>query len=597
MIKFANIPIALRERPQWVLWRIVQRDKPTKVPFGIDGKPAKANDPSTWTGFDDVRTRFDKGGFDGIGYEFSKEDPFVGIDLDGCRDPKTGQMADWAKAFIQGFETYAEVSPSLSGVKMFAIGKLPFAGGRKIELKNEIPSCDDKLPAVEVYEHGRYFAVTGLRLRGVPKEPQSCDEPLGALCDVLWPVEKRAASPDFFAPAAVIERARKYLAKCPPAVSGQGGHNATFHAACVLILGFQLERDQALMLLGEWNQTCQPPWTDRELEHKVDDARKQPGERGYLRNANPREWAKVNVPKYEAPKLQRKRRITTTLAAAEAYIANIKSGKSTLIATGLPNLDAAIGGGIEVGEMVIIAARPSHGKSAVALQCAHNWTADGLPVLFVTEEMSALALGKRTLLFASNTPQEYWQSSIVDLEIDLNQFAGERSDCFIVENCGTTVAAVEEIERAVKEQNIRCAIVDYAQLLTSAGNSRYEQITNTSIALRKVASEQKILLLVLCQLNREIESRQSFLPKLSDLRDTGQLEQDADVIIFLVWPHRIDPKRDPHKYEFYIAKNRNREIVSPVVECRFEPSRQMLTGKSTKLAEEYEYEPDPFMNR
>jgi hypothetical protein len=92
------------------------------------------------------------------------------------------------------------------------------------------------------------------------------------------PIAKDFAS----APPDVIERARRYLAKLPPAISGQGGHKATFHAACVLVRGFVLERDDALQLMREWNETCQPPWTERELEHKVDDALKQPGWRGYL---------------------------------------------------------------------------------------------------------------------------------------------------------------------------------------------------------------------------------------------------------------------------------------------------------------------------
>jgi putative DNA primase/helicase len=82
----------------------------------------------------------------------------------------------------------------------------------------------------------------------------------------------------------VAERARKYLAKVPPAVSGQGGHDQTFHAACVLVQGFALTRGPALELLREWNQSCEPPWSGRELEHKIDDALNQPGERGYLLN-------------------------------------------------------------------------------------------------------------------------------------------------------------------------------------------------------------------------------------------------------------------------------------------------------------------------
>jgi hypothetical protein len=104
-------------------------------------------------------------------------------------------------------------------------------------------------------------------------------------------------------PDDVADRARKYLAKIPPAVSGQGGHNATFHAACCLVQGFTLERDAALALLCEWNQSCVPPWTEKELGHKIDDALKLQGERGYLLNGHGKPFQKLAraVPKVVAP--------------------------------------------------------------------------------------------------------------------------------------------------------------------------------------------------------------------------------------------------------------------------------------------------------
>src|SRR6185369_6715592 len=96
-----------RQRNQWVLWKtVVRKDLPTKVPYSIEGTPAKANDPSTWAKFEDVLAVYEKGGDDGIGYEFSKEDPFVGIDLDGCRDPETGELAQWAREIVLEFKTY-----------------------------------------------------------------------------------------------------------------------------------------------------------------------------------------------------------------------------------------------------------------------------------------------------------------------------------------------------------------------------------------------------------------------------------------------------------------------------------------------------------
>ncbi len=84
----------------------------------------------------------------------------------------------------------------------------------------------------------------------------------------------------------IPERARRYLTTLPPAVSGQGGSNVTFHAACVLVKGFALSVDAALPLLAEWNATCQPPWTEQELLHKLNDAVKAPGEVGNLLRAS-----------------------------------------------------------------------------------------------------------------------------------------------------------------------------------------------------------------------------------------------------------------------------------------------------------------------
>ena len=70
----------------------------------------------------------------------------------------------------------------------------------------------------------------------------------------------------------------------PPAISGQGGHNATFRVACVLVAGFGLDVGHALPVLQEWNIGCNPQWSERDLLHKLKDAAKQPGERNYLRN-------------------------------------------------------------------------------------------------------------------------------------------------------------------------------------------------------------------------------------------------------------------------------------------------------------------------
>ena len=117
------------------------------------------------------------------------------------------------------------------------------------------------------------------------------------------------------------------------------------------------------------------------------------------------------------------------------------------------------------------------------------------------------------------------------------------------------------------------------QLLQSPGKSRYEQVTNTSIALRQLASRTKIVLLVLAQLSRGVEQRSGqFLPIMSDIKDSGQLEQDADVILFQCWPHQLVQTEPKDRYQFFVAKNRNRETRQWCVECRFDPDRQMFRG-------------------
>ena len=87
-----------------------------------------------------------------------------------------------------------------------------------------------------------------------------------------------------------------------------------------------------------------------------------------------------------------------------------------------------------------------------------------------------------------------------------------------------------------------------------------------------------MLLIVLAQMSRAIEGRDSFIPKTSDLRESGQLEQDADVLLFLVWPWKLDSEKPKEEYVVFVAKNRNREIVDVVVQCRFDPARQKISG-------------------
>lgn len=578
----SRVPVELKQRKQWVLWKSVMRGgKLTKMPLMPDGEPASSTDPSTWC---DFKTCIElQSGFSGCGFVFAQDGAYIGIDLDGCRDPESGKIELWAREVIERFKTYTELSPSGSGVKLFGVAKSRWMHRNNVKLP--LPAVGGKDPGVEVYDSKRFFCITGKQLRGYA-ELASVDEPLEWLAskfEMLHPLPTISGE-GIKQESPVLERASKYLAKMEPSISGQAGHNKCFHAACVLVMGFALTDDEALHLLtSEFNPRCAPPWSERELRHKVAQAGRQPGSRGYLRDAQPEQWSRITIPssyreqkqpepEKEKPQLQH----MTLRQAAAMYLADLSSGREMLIDTGIPDLDHAIGGGMALGEMVIIAARPSHGKSAIGLQMIHSLTSQGMPVVLLSEEMSALALGKRAIQFISKVPEEHWSNSFEEIADELNEHFKNRAPVRIIEQCGTIDRACQEIERAKQEMDCKVAVIDYVQLLGTSGKDRYDKISRVSTALRNIAGRLQIVVVVMAQLNREIENRPKFVPKMSDIKETGQLEQDADVIIFGVWPHRINSENDPSKYQIFVCKNRNRAINEMAFELTFKPSRQML---------------------
>jgi hypothetical protein len=583
------IPAQLRNLDQWVLWRYEQRGGSlTKVPYGINGRMASSMNHQTWSAYEDAASsEFE---CDGLGFVFSAGDPFVGIDLDGCIDPTTKKVVPWARAIIKRFNTYCEYSPSGTGVKLFVVGELKDGKGRKKDLSEA--KVNEKNPGIEVYDRGRYFAMTGEQLPTMPDEPQELQAELDAFMAELFP----PAPPPVMLTAK--DRARRYMQKMPPAISGQSGHNATFRVACVLVLGFGLDRTDAFDLLTEYNDGCQPPWSQQELLHKVDSAMKQPGERNYLRDVPFADWDSVEIPTYTMTKEQptKKEVKTGTLVNhARSYLNKLRNGEDTLISLGLPEVDKMLDGGVAPGEMVLIGARPSHGKTAASMQSLHHWTAQGISSLLVSEEMGPLLLGKRTMQYVADIPKEQWESEVEQLDLLLSGYEKLRADCHVVESCGDVKTVVQQIEHHVKEHGVQCVVVDYAQKLEGTGKGRYEQATNVSIQLSSVAKRLNIVLLVLVQLSRKIEERKPFVPMPSDIKESGQFEQDADVVLFQVWPWKIDSNKPKEEYQFFCCKNRNREIqCNGFVKCRFLGNRQKFVSDKQFVATamQHDFTPD-----
>ncbi len=145
-----NIPEELRQRRQWVVWKLEERDdKPTKVPYIAGGVGrAKSTDLMTWRTFEEAVQALKTGRYNGVGFVFCSADPFVGVDLDDCRNPETGEIAEWAQKIIDSFTdvVHLEASPSGCGVHLITKGV-----------------CKDGVntKSAEVYGQDRFFTVTG----------------------------------------------------------------------------------------------------------------------------------------------------------------------------------------------------------------------------------------------------------------------------------------------------------------------------------------------------------------------------------------------------------------------------------------------------
>jgi putative DNA primase/helicase len=147
-----GIPDELRERPQWVNWKYARRDeKWTKVPYGPQTfERASSTDLMTWESFDEAMMALRVGEFDGIGFVFCSADPFVGIDFDDCRNPRTGEIDEEVLEFVRSFESsYVEMSVSGTGVHLITTGRC--REGKKVGKR-------------ELYGQDRFFCMTGMEL-------------------------------------------------------------------------------------------------------------------------------------------------------------------------------------------------------------------------------------------------------------------------------------------------------------------------------------------------------------------------------------------------------------------------------------------------
>ena len=281
-IDAAAIPLALRERDQWVVWRYETRQgKRTKVPLDAKtGQHASVSEPATWTTFDKALAVYEASEtLSGISYVFCADDPFCGIDVDDCLDEE-GHLL-WGSDLLELFPTYCEVSPSGRGLKLIMRGKKPESARCKANWFDA--------GTIEVYDQKRLFAITGQLFDGCPAEVLDCQENLDALCTQFWgqPAPKPASlsaptPPSTPTPARLTQTIRPALEACLNAmlklnmVDHRDG-SLRLYTACCRAVEHDLSDLDAVQCIREYERQRPFPhaWSDAEIVKRLRDAERQ----------------------------------------------------------------------------------------------------------------------------------------------------------------------------------------------------------------------------------------------------------------------------------------------------------------------------------
>lgn len=241
----------------------------------------------------------------------------------------------------------------------------------------------------------------------------------------------------------------------------------------------------------------------------------------------------------------------------------------TGIPSGFPTLDN-ITMGWQQSNLVIIGARPSMGKTAFALNLARNAAVNfNVPTAFFSLEMADIELSDRLIASESGIASDKLRGREKMESGDWNQLEQAltklvKAPIFIDETPGITITEfTSKAKRLVREQGVQLIFVDYLQLMHGSSvqqqSYREQEVSAISNALKATAKELKITVIALAQLNRNLMQRagSNGRPSLSDLRDSGSIEQDADMVIFVHRPGMLGFDEDKSKTEIIIAKHRN----------------------------------------
>jgi len=248
------------------------------------------------------------------------------------------------------------------------------------------------------------------------------------------------------------------------------------------------------------------------------------------------------------------------------HLSEIKSHSKgiTGIPTGFNQLDE-MSSGLQNGDFIVLAGRPSMGKSAIALNFTSSAVMTGGSVGFFSLEMPAEQLTLRLLSATSGIALQKIRNATITSEewVELTNVAARlaKQKLFIDDTPDLTIMELRARARKLKaEQNVKLLVVDYLQLLHSSQfhENRHQEVSEISRSLKALAKELSIPVIALSQLSRAVDSRMDKRPMLSDLRESGAIEQDADLIMFLYRDAVYNPDTEDHtRTELIIGKQRN----------------------------------------
>ncbi len=257
-----------------------------------------------------------------------------------------------------------------------------------------------------------------------------------------------------------------------------------------------------------------------------------------------------------------------------------------VVRTGFPKLDQATGG-LRPGSLVIVAARPAMGKSALVVNIATNTSIIyKTHVAFFSLEMSKEEIGNRILSSKAAVSTFKLQNASVTedewIEISKALTMISPAPFYIDDRSGiNTVEMMAKCRQLKNENRLGLVVVDYMQLMSAAGGrgygNRQQEISDISRSLKIMAKELEVPIIALSQLSRGAENRDEHRPILSDLRDSGAIEQDADMVIFIYRPKYYDPaviKPEIEDAEIILAKNR--QGPTKTVHMKWWPKRTLF---------------------